>query len=495
MIKSIELSNYKSIFDRTRLEFSTPADGPGLTVLVGENNSGKSTLLRALSEALSQSADFVFDKLDRHDDDPYIEVELAGSGEGISLRTEKYSSSNYRKVYVGPSEGQRRTFNEIIRDQVFPDAQGRLISFVPSRRPWTDDFNSQSATGGDFGQYEVGEFQITLNSNNPRTIQLPNLGDYLNKILRNDDKEKFNELLKFVLPDLSNWSTDRFAGADKIVSRAEDGREHAIGKSGDGVLSVFRICYSIFVHSPEVPLVIDEPELSLHPQAQKKMYELLRDVAAERQIIIATHSPHFVDWRDLNRGASLFRFEKQSNGATSVSGLSRESIARINAVTDADPRNRRLFDYLAKEVVFQRAAVFVEGPEDVHMISGYIEDNCMNELPLFSYGVGGAEKIERWLRFCSDLGIAAIGIYDQNKADIATQTAESYVGNAKVKVMVLPRDDIRDKFDPTKPLDGEERKMICEGFFDEKWNFKPECKNEFDAFLAEVQEFVEKAGR
>lgn len=41
-------------------------------------------------------------------------------------------------------------------------------------------------------------------------------------------------------------------------------------------------------------IFIDEPEQSLHPQAQRALLEVISEYSSDRQIVIATHSPIFV---------------------------------------------------------------------------------------------------------------------------------------------------------------------------------------------------------
>ena len=44
-------------------------------------------------------------------------------------------------------------------------------------------------------------------------------------------------------------------------------------------------------------ILIDEPEISLHPDLQRKLFSLLVEYSKDKQIIVSTHSPYFVDWK------------------------------------------------------------------------------------------------------------------------------------------------------------------------------------------------------
>ena len=41
-------------------------------------------------------------------------------------------------------------------------------------------------------------------------------------------------------------------------------------------------------------ILIDEPEISLHPQWQRKIIDVYKSIGENNQLIIATHSPHIV---------------------------------------------------------------------------------------------------------------------------------------------------------------------------------------------------------
>ena len=58
-------------------------------------------------------------------------------------------------------------------------------------------------------------------------------------------------------------------------------------------------------------MVIDEPELSVHPALQKRLMALFLEYSKTHQIIVCTHSPYFVNWEAIVNGANLIRVVKE----------------------------------------------------------------------------------------------------------------------------------------------------------------------------------------
>ena len=82
--------------------------------------------------------------------------------------------------------------------------------------------------------------------------------------------------------------------------------------SGDQ--SLLLIIFTIFGYDLQSGfLVIDEPELHLHPQMQKEFLAFVEDLAAEfsLQVILATHSPLMINEKNIH---NVYRFNKQDLG-------------------------------------------------------------------------------------------------------------------------------------------------------------------------------------
>lgn len=83
-----------------------------------------------------------------------------------------------------------------------------------------------------------------------------------------------------------------------LVIKIGDEQERPIFELGDGIQSLIIITMPLFLHQNEdVLLFVEEPELLLHPGLQRKLLEtLMQQKGFERfQYFITTHSNHFLD--------------------------------------------------------------------------------------------------------------------------------------------------------------------------------------------------------
>ena len=66
----------------------------------------------------------------------------------------------------------------------------------------------------------------------------------------------------------------------------------------DGTLRVLGLLLAVFQPFPKV-VGIEEPEATVHPAIAEMILEVLMDAAAEKQVLITTHSPDLLDQKDL----------------------------------------------------------------------------------------------------------------------------------------------------------------------------------------------------
>ncbi|MFH0819785.1 MAG: AAA family ATPase [bacterium] len=73
-----------------------------------------------------------------------------------------------------------------------------------------------------------------------------------------------------------------------------DGFELPIGQGGSGIEMAVAIAFLeslAKISKEDIVIVIDEPELHLHPTLQEKIFNHFKEISSEIQIIVSTHSP------------------------------------------------------------------------------------------------------------------------------------------------------------------------------------------------------------
>ena len=63
----------------------------------------------------------------------------------------------------------------------------------------------------------------------------------------------------------------------------------------DGALRALGIIVAARAMSPGQCLIVEEPEVSVHPAAAAVLYEVLKDASTRGSILVTTHSPEFLD--------------------------------------------------------------------------------------------------------------------------------------------------------------------------------------------------------
>ena len=79
------------------------------------------------------------------------------------------------------------------------------------------------------------------------------------------------------------------------IFKDSSGKKFGINELSSGEKQLFLRTLAIKMLEPENSIImIDEPELSLHPKWQQKIVDVYRKIGKNNQIIIATHSPHIL---------------------------------------------------------------------------------------------------------------------------------------------------------------------------------------------------------
>ncbi len=283
-IKQLQIKNFKCFKDETFANLAVPNEkkGSGLNILIGENNTGKTTFMS------------IFFKL---------------KGGSMICDEEKNSGEDVQIVIKDTDDKEKIIKNIISSSNIDLSSNGDSginydsIDLVKDNRIWTSNFSGEMP----FSSYKQ-------NANFNRSIIDNTLSGALSFIEKNDSnkKLKFNALLKQIIPEFSNWTIKSSSKNGSYISyNLNGGGALDIDFSlGGGILNLFRIILS-FTEEKKI-IFIDEPEVFLHPKAQEKLLDLLLEESKDRQIFISTHSPYMFKGA-IGAGAKLSIFKRNGD--------------------------------------------------------------------------------------------------------------------------------------------------------------------------------------
>jgi len=452
-LKSLSVRHFRGFYKKQTIDFAIPdkKPGSGLTVIVGPNNSGKSTVLEAIKRFAEN--DPQFKKGERHNKSN-VQLEVKNTeGKKKIIRTYGGAST----IYEGKG--------------IYPTSHNFYL--ISARKYWQPFFSSSPLNKDGYKNHLISIGRTGNDSEFGRRVK--NIeGDPIKK-------GKFDELMKSLLSNFKSWVIElNETNQNYIEYTTGKGDTHNSDYWGDGIISLFKIVASFVEEDNKEILVIDEPELSLHPQLQKRLAILLAKYSAKKQIILITHSPYFVRWEDFKNGAKIIRLNKNEDKQCEVFFLKKNASYYEKLVSLSEDWQRPyLLDAAAREIFFGENVVFVEGQEDVGLIKKFIKEEGFEcKFEIFGYGSGGAGNIIAFLEMAEDLGINAGAIFDGDQRETERKAKMRF---PHFCIKRLSKDDIRDK-----PEKGQN------GLFDERGNIKEESKEELRNIINDFNRHFEQ---
>lgn len=400
-LEALSIAYFRGFLSEQVVEFAHPNGtlGSGLTIIIGENNSGKTTILTALANFEERYGT--------------LETDEKHHNELTRICLKDCKGDSFDWIY---KKRNKWGVKETVDNTLF-SVSPYHIRYLSSRRIWEDEFELYDEDVKDKNyHYEVTE-RIYKADRGSYASSI--LNDEFGKILaaiyeQKETRDAFNKAVRGFIPHFYSWTISR-KSRDKYIFtyKTKNKIQHRGSYLGGGVINLIKILSIFFINSSDHIVLIDEPELGLHPQIQKKLANFLSEKSKEMQIIIATHSPYFVNWEDLKNGANIARVFKDSSGQVSLANLNRD-FEPLKTIINEDWKKPYQLDVVAKEYFFANKVVFVEGQEDKSLL----EKLCTEErIPLnfefYGYGVGGFSKIRSYLAISKHLGIKAGAFFDK----------------------------------------------------------------------------------
>ncbi len=180
-------------------------------------------------------------------------------------------------------------------------------------------------------------------------------------LLRNGTRQqvtRFNRvkaLFGSIFPGLRLEVTKSPGSPPALVIERKAGRHRIpLDSVGAGIAEMVIMLAHIAAESSKV-FAVDEPELHLHPHSQRLLSGILRESSQNNQFMVVSHSPHFVDSRNLSSVAIV----RQESGRSSVVRLDENYLDAYETV--AISKNLGVEE---KEFLFSRRVFLVEGPTE-----------------------------------------------------------------------------------------------------------------------------------
>jgi type I restriction enzyme M protein len=167
--------------------------------------------------------------------------------------------------------------------------------------------------------------------------------------LKTEKEDDFTSVLlamKRLIPDLEDLlvsETGKFLFVEFEQRQPGGVARFGINEMSDGALRALGLIVAAKTMSATQFLIIEEPEVSIHPGAAAVLYEVLKEASQEGAILVTTHSPEFLDaareeeilvcqYRDgATRVGPLARVQREvvNEGVLALSELMRSEPLRI----------------------------------------------------------------------------------------------------------------------------------------------------------------------
>ena len=327
-ISNLIVKNYKLFNDEFKiLNFNVPDNikyGTWLTTIVGENGCGKTTILDAIASSLLEYKAESFDISDMNDSNKETEITIE-TKDTFNVKSVFPNSSFDAKgfKFIGKTReksNQNKLLSLIMTDQLYistddekpkpgsPDLRMKVTNSFGTRRfneldvlyldknrlyqtragtyndtrfdRIMDDFNFQYYKNQD----SVENLNTMLNEKIKKELSNKNLEKAINKF-----KEISGHSLK--LDFIDNYLPFKKAN---LVVETPSNMQIDLASLGSGYEMMFSLIYSFYMSKQsgkKLIILIDEPELHLHPRLQEKFVDFILEISKDSQVILTTHSP------------------------------------------------------------------------------------------------------------------------------------------------------------------------------------------------------------
>lgn len=197
----------------------------------------------------------------------------------------------------------------------------------------------------------------------------------LNKVLSEETKKRCNKLAEHITDyynqsigsddfkividssvNISRGTTYNTTITDTVTGVSNDILNCGTGYQSMVILSILETYVQISQTQAQYILLIEEPEVYLHPTLQRKMIDTLVKISENNQVIFTSHSPITISKLDSNN----IKLVEKNNGDASVSNISPKNVIDELGIKPDD-------------ILFSKGIIFVEGIDDIKVVKEIIK--------------------------------------------------------------------------------------------------------------------------
>lgn len=527
ILEKIRVRNFRSIKDMDVVLDKT-------NILIGQNNSGKSNILKAIDIAFGgykevSEADIFVSPKEKLSQDKVAIIDVllkpTDKGGGIMMSFSDFWANVFTDAWIATSEtdgdsvgirtviqfdkrkkdyvmtrrpilawnnsideaqiGLRKSFGSDMLDSLvsfYMDAQRDAVDDIRNRRSYFGRATSQS----DLSEELIAKLERQLDSINTEIIKSIPALTQTNQKMSSIGSTLGTEGSVVEIEPLTRKISDLHKGMDIVYSDIES-EKFSISQHGMGTrswISFLTLGAYVDWHIAEIKkdedgaevyiiLAIEEPEAHLHPQAQRQLYSQLLEFNGQK--IISTHSPSVLAQADIS---NIIHIEKKHGETHAIrfndKNFNSEEINRIQR----EVINTR------GELLFSNALVLCEGITEEQALPLYFKEYfgidaiCCG---INIIGLGG-QNYKTFLNFIKEFNIPWFIFSDGENSTIKTVT------NAVKAVTNTSLEDLRNVIILNNGEDYESH-LLASGYIDEIISAINECEqntNYFDDFLSKT---------
>ena len=423
-IEEVKIKNFRSIKSATfRMN--------KITAVVGENNAGKTAVLRAINAVLNYMDEEMSFKNKTHQyavrSNTYITISFVEVPDKVIYKDKididklvikfvyKYSKDKEQYMYV--KDGEEKSVDDEFMKNLSKDIK---YVYIPAGR-----------TNKDVSWEENSIFkEVVSNYMYKHTKNRDRISGDVRKVAKKIHDSSLTTLEKDINTlYMQNQTMDfKFDFADDLdysvllkkikFSLNECGTDYLLKEWGSGTKSLAVIAMyraNALLEEESIVLGIEEPETNLHPQAQKRFIHSLRNELHdnETQTIFTTHSTVLVDELQ-HEDIILIRRKKDSKrGFKSVLSQLQKNFWEKYGLEEF--KHYQFFNYKNSDFFFSKYVVIGESKNDIQVIKKLIESKIQNVIADVSFlELGGIEFLKYPYFLLKELEIPYMMVVDKD---------------------------------------------------------------------------------